>query len=39
VLGIVVAAVYDRLVVKKQQTTYTITGFAHSGKYDFEQRG
>lgn len=33
VLGIIIAAVYDRLVVKKQQTTYTITGFAHTDAF------
>lgn len=30
VLGLVVAAVYDRKVARKQKTTYTITGFAHT---------
>lgn len=29
VLGIVIAALYDRLVARKQKTTYTITGFAY----------
>ena len=28
VLGLLLAAVYDRLVVKKQKTVYTITGYA-----------
>lgn len=33
VLGIVIAALYDRLVAKKQNTTYTITGFAQGGNF------
>lgn len=29
VLGIAAAVAYDRLVMKKKQTVYTITGYAH----------
>ena len=31
-LGIVLAVLYDRLVAKKQQTVYTITGYGHFPK-------
>ena len=30
-LGIAGAVLYDRLVMKKKQTVYTITGYAHKG--------
>ena len=30
-LGIVGAVMYDRLVMKKRNTVYTITGYAHKG--------
>ena len=31
-LGIVLAVLYDRLVAKKKETTYTITGYGHFPK-------
>ena len=34
VLGIIGALIYDRLVVRKHKTVYTITGFAHPQKGD-----
>lgn len=37
VLGILAAVLYDRLVVKKKNTVYTITGFAHTkGDHDLD---
>ncbi len=36
-LGIVAAVAYDRMVVKKKETVYTITGYAH--KYGKPEEG